>query len=184
MIEDKHNKETKGKSSVKLSHATLGCYIKGGKTLWESAGEKEWLKKEEVEQLILVLLELAEWGQPCNYNQLCQYANKILKAHLGASFPKEGVGKQWPKCFVEKHSDCLHRYKARGLDDVWSHAVNATAHKAWCDLVEEVQLWGDDGLPIAPECTFGMDEVGFQPNGSEGCQYVIGAHGKKIQYQQ
>ena len=29
-----------------------------------------------------------------------------------------------------------------------------------------------------------MDEVGFQPNGNEGCEYVIRAPGKKLQYQQ
>ncbi|KAF9033386.1 hypothetical protein BJ165DRAFT_1604721 [Panaeolus papilionaceus] len=69
---------------------------------------------------------------------------------------------------------------SRALDDVHAQAVNASANDAWFDLVEEVQLHGDDGKPIAPECTWGMDETGFQPNGSEGYEYVIGGTGQKL----
>ena len=45
-------------------------------------------------------------------------------------------------------------------------------------------MHGDAGRPIAPECTFAMDKVGFQPNGDEGFERVIGPAGKKIQYKQ
>ncbi|TFK19839.1 hypothetical protein FA15DRAFT_554626, partial [Coprinopsis marcescibilis] len=34
------------------------------------------------------------------------------------------------------------------------------------------------------ECTWAMDELGFQPNGDEGMEYVVGKAGKQIQYQQ
>ena len=94
------------------------------------------------------------------------------------------MGKEWPYRFLEKHSDRLHRYKARGLDDVRSRAVNENSNTMWFNIVEEIQLRGDDGNPIAPECTYGMDESGFQPNGNEGYEVVIGAAGKKLQYQQ
>ena len=47
-----------------------------------------------------------------------------------------------------------------------------------------MQLYGDDGKPVAPECTATMDEGGFQANGNEGFERVIGATGKKLQYQQ
>ncbi|KAJ3518540.1 hypothetical protein NMY22_g13623 [Coprinellus aureogranulatus] len=177
-------KETKGKVKMTLSHTTLGRRINGGKTIREFNAEKEWLSFDEKEQLIAVLLELADWGHPCNYTRIRELVNEILRARLGDKFPKTGVGKEWPYRFVERESDRLHRYKARGLDDVRSQAVNETAHNAWCDLVEEIQLRGDDGEPIAPECTFAMDEAGFQPNGSEGYEYVIGPTGKKLQYQQ
>lgn len=62
--------------------------------------------------------------------------------------------------------------------------MNETANGSWYDIVEDVQLRGDDGKPIARECTYVMDEAGFQPNGNEGFEIVIGAVGKKLQYQQ
>ena len=39
-------------------------------------------------------------------------------------------------------------------------------------------------LTAVDECTFTMDEGGFQANGDEGFEHVIGAKGKKGQYQQ
>lgn len=184
VIEDEYRKENSNKRPIKLSHTTLGRRVNGGKSIRETNAEKQWLTPEENEQLVAVILELAEWGHPCNYTRIRELADEILRARLGADFPKSGVGKEWPYRFLERESDRLHRYKARALDDVRSRAVNKTAHEAWCDLVEEVQLRGDDGKPIAPECTWAMDEVGFQPNGKEGYEYVVGATGKKLQYQQ
>ncbi|KAF6757854.1 hypothetical protein DFP72DRAFT_808466 [Ephemerocybe angulata] len=184
VIEAEYSQETNNKRNIKLSHATLGRHLNGGKTIRESNAEKEWLSADETQRLIAVALELADWGQPCNYIRLRELANEIIRAHHGDKFPKSGVGKEWAYRFVERHSAQLHRYKARALDDVRARAVNKPAHDAWCDLVEEVQLRGDDGGPIAPECTWGMDEVGFQPNGNEGYEYVIGGPGKKLQYQQ
>ncbi|KAJ3526256.1 hypothetical protein NMY22_g10234 [Coprinellus aureogranulatus] len=177
-------RETKNKYHVHLNHGTLSSLVKGGMNIRQFNSEKQWLTPEETEQLIAVLLELADWGQPCSYSRLRELANEILRARLGSKFPKGGVGTEWPYRFVERHSDRLHRYKAKGLDDVRARAVNETANEHWFDLVEEVQLRGDDGEPVAPECTFAMDEAGFQPNGTEGFEVVIGARGQKLQYQQ
>ena len=75
-------------------------------------------------------------------------------------------------------------YTAKSLDTAQGQAVNEHTNRLWFDVVEEVQLWGDDGKPIAPECTWAMDENSFQANGGEGFECVIGAKGKKVQYQQ
>ncbi|TFK22796.1 hypothetical protein FA15DRAFT_595383, partial [Coprinopsis marcescibilis] len=185
LVEAQFSKETKNKhGKLHLSHATLGWLVNSGKTIRQSNSERQWLLPEENEQLVAVLLELVEWGHPCNYDRLCKLVNEMLQARLGAAFPKSGIGKEWLYHFMERNSDRLHQYKARGLDDVCLQAVNETAHEAWCDLVEEVQLCGDDGNPITPECMFAMDEAGFQPNGGEGYEYIIGGVGKKLQYQE
>ena len=46
-----------------------------------------------------------------------------------------------------------------------------------------MQLQGDDDKVIACKCTFALDEAGSQANGDEGFKQVIGAKGKKVQYQ-
>ncbi|TFK17866.1 hypothetical protein FA15DRAFT_567913, partial [Coprinopsis marcescibilis] len=53
-----------------------------------------------------------------SYARLRELANEICSARLGKHFPKTGVGKEWPYRLVEKHSERLHRFKARSLDDV------------------------------------------------------------------
>ncbi|KAF8805870.1 hypothetical protein BYT27DRAFT_7212612 [Phlegmacium glaucopus] len=129
----------------------------------EFNAEKSWLLQEEVEEVIVYTIELAAQGP---------------------KFPESGVGKQWTYQFVEKHSDRLHVYTTCPLDTLRGWAVNEATNVHWLDLVEDIQLQGDDGQLIAPECTWAMDEAGFQANGGEGWGKVIGAKGKKIQYQQ
>ena len=121
---------------------------------------------------------------PFSYRCLKEHANKICHARLSTKFPENGVGVQWPHRFIEKHSDKLHMYTAKSLDTARDQAVNEHMNGLWFDMIEEVQLRGDDGEPIAPECTWAMDESGFQANGGEGFEHVIGAKGKKVQYQQ
>ena len=75
-------------------------------------------------------------------------------------------------------------YMAHPLDNVQGQAVNPETNKGWYDIVEDIQLRGDDGKAVAPECTWAMDESGFQGNGGEGWARIIGGKGKKVQYQQ
>jgi hypothetical protein len=75
-------------------------------------------------------------------------------------------------------------YQGQTLDTQCGQAGNEAVNKQYYDLVEKVQLHGDNGGLIAPDCTWAMDESGFQANGNEGCQLVIGKISKKIQYQQ
>lgn len=63
-------------------------------------------------------------------------------------------------------------------------AVNLETNKEWYDIVEDIQLHGDNRKAVAPECTWAMDESGFQGNGEEGWARIIGGKGKKVQYQQ
>jgi hypothetical protein len=107
-----------------------------------------------------------------------------VRARLGSKFPETSVGSQWTYCFLEKHSDKLHMYVACPLDATHGQAVNKHANEMYFDIVEKIQLQGDKGEPVAPECTFALNEVGFQANGNEGFEQVIGAKGKKVQYQQ
>ena len=94
------------------------------------------------------------------------------------------MGQQWTHRFSSKHSDQLQTCAACPLDTACSQAVNEHANTKYYDIIEHVQLHGDSGEPDAPECTSALNEGGFQANGDEGYKQVIGAKGKKLQYQQ
>ncbi|KIL56474.1 hypothetical protein M378DRAFT_1034675 [Amanita muscaria Koide BX008] len=169
---------------ITLNHNTLRNLVNGGRMRSEVNAEKSWLQKEEVKEVIDYTIEMAEWGHPFSHRRLKEHVDAIVRARLSPKFPETGVGKQWTYRFLEKHSDKLHMYVAHPLDAARGQAVNEYANGMYFDIVEKVQLRGDDGNPIAPECTFALDEAGFQANGDEGFEQVIGAKGKKVQYQQ
>jgi hypothetical protein len=146
--------------------------------------EKSWLLHEEAEQVVTYIIKVASWGYGLSHRYVKEHVDLICQAWLGKKFPMMGVGKQWTHHFVERHSDHLHVYTSSPIDTARGQAVNKHTNTQWYDIVEEMQLCGDDGEPIDPECTWAMDESGFQVNGSKGWERVIGAKGKKIQYQQ
>jgi hypothetical protein len=150
----------------------------------EINAEKSWLQKEEAKEVIDFVIEMGEWGHPFSHLRLKEHVDAIVRARLGSKFPETGVGRQWTYRFLEKHSNKLHMYTARALDTARGQAVNEHANTKYFDMVEDLQLRGDEGKPVADECTFTMDEGGFQANGDEGFERVIGAKGKKVQYQQ
>jgi hypothetical protein len=129
-------------------------------------------------------VETGSMGFGLDHRRLKEHVDEICRARHGLKFPPTGVGKQWTHRFMEKHSDRLHAYKARPLENIRGQAANPETHAMWLDVTEDLQLRGDEGKPIAPECTWAMDEVGFQANGDEGYTKIIGATGKKVQYQQ
>jgi hypothetical protein len=172
------------KKAVSLNHNTLRNLVNGGMIRSKFNEQKCWLLQEEADEVINYTIELANQGYGLDHQRLKEHVDEICRACLGSKFPITGVGKQWTYRFVEKHSDRLHVYTARPLDTLRGQAVNETTTAKWFNLVEELQLRGDDGEPIAPECTWAMDESGFQANGGEGWGKVIGAKGKKVQYQQ
>lgn len=183
VVSDAHYKATK--TRVDLNHNTLSNLMKGGCTKTQAAFEdRSWITHEETEEVIKFATEVAEWGFPLSHRRLKEHVDHILRARLGSKFPKNGVGLNWTYRFLEKHSKRLHVYTATSLDTQRGQAVNEEANRVYFDMVEEVQLRGDDGKPIVPECTFAMDEVGFQLSGDEGFEKVIGATGKKLQYKQ
>jgi len=143
-----------------------------------------WLSKEETEEVISYVIECAEQGFGLDHHRLKEHVDEICRARYGSKFPEKGVGINWTNRFVERFCNRLHMYTARSLHDVRGKAANPENNKKWYDLVEEIQLHGDNGKAIAPECTSAMDEVGFQANGDEGHIKVIGKKGKKVQYQQ
>jgi hypothetical protein len=181
LIEKEFFKETK--KTVTLNHNTLRNLANGGTIRSEFNAEKSWVTKEEAEEVINYTVELASQGWGLDHRRLKEHVDEICRARLGSKFPETGVGKQWTYRFVEKHSDRLHVYTARPLDTLRGQAVNETTVTKWHDVVEDVQLRGDDGKPVAPECTWAADESGFQANGGEGYAKVIGGKGKKVQYQ-
>ena len=67
---------------------------------------------------------------------------------------------------------------------MWDKAANPEMNIKWFDFVENIQLWGDDGNPMAPESTFAFDESGLQANRDEGHTKIIGRKGKKVAYKQ
>jgi hypothetical protein len=172
------------KRVVSLNHNTLRNLANGGMILSQFNAEKSWLVKEEAEEVINYAIELASVGWGLDHRRLKEHVDEICRARLGSRFPASGVGQRWTHRFVLKHSDRLHVYTARALDTKRGKAVNETTVAKWHDIVEEVQLRGDDGKPVSDECTWAADESGFQANGGEGWGKVIGATGKEVQYQQ
>lgn len=169
---------------IALNHNTLRNLANGGRMRSQTNAEKGWLTKEEVDQVIQYTVEIAEWGHPFSHRRLKEHVDAILHARLGTKFPETGVGSQWTHRFIEKYSERLHVYTSRPLDTARGQAVNEHANKLYFDMVEDIQLRGDSGNPVADECTYAMDEIGFSPNGDEGHERVIAAPGKKLQYQQ
>lgn len=171
---------------IKLNHNTLRNLVNGGQLIMDFNAEKSWLTKAEADEVINYAVEVAEMGYGLDHRRLKEHIDEICRARYGPKFPETGVGRNWTNRFIEKHSDRLHMYKGRALDTQRGRAGNEVMHQRYFDLVEEVQLQGDGGQPIAPECTWAMDESGFQANGGEGAgnTKVIGRTGKKIQYQQ
>ncbi|KIL55910.1 hypothetical protein M378DRAFT_188629 [Amanita muscaria Koide BX008] len=182
-VADEHFLKTKHR--IPLNHNTLLNLVNGGRTKAQANFEdKSWITHEETEEVIRFAVEIANWGIPLSQRRLKEHVDHILRARLGSKFPEGGVGRNWTQQFLEKHSERLHVYSATPLDTARGQAVNETSNEMHFDLVEEVQLRGDNGKPIAPECTYAMDKIGFQPNGDEGFEKVIGATGKKLQYKQ
>ncbi|PPQ75808.1 hypothetical protein CVT26_001458 [Gymnopilus dilepis] len=169
---------------ITLNHNTLRNLANGGRTKAEANAMKSWLSEEEAEEVIKFAVETGNMGFGLDHRRLKEHVDEICQARYGSKFPPSGVGKRWTHRFVEKHSDRLHLYTARPLDSLRGQAANPEMNEQWYDIVEDVQLRGDEGKPMAPECTWAMDEAGFQSNGDEGCTKIIGAAGKKVQYQQ
>lgn len=152
----------------------------------DSNAERSWLLEVEVDEVIKYSIEVSEMGFGLDHWRLKEHVDEIARVQHGKKFPRRGIGKNWTQQFIEKNSDRIQMYKGRPLDTQQGQAANEIMHEQYSDLVEEVQLHGDDGLPVTPECTWAMDESGFQANGEEGVgwQKIIGKAGKKIQYQQ
>ncbi|CAA7264028.1 unnamed protein product [Cyclocybe aegerita] len=168
---------------LKLNHNTVRNHATGKtrpreETKWDSSH----LSAVEEEEVVNYLIETAAQGFGLSHRRLKEHVIELCRAHYGTSFP--GLGKHWSHRFVERHHERLHVYRTRPLHDVRGKAANPENHKAWCDLVENVQLHGDEGNAIAPENTYALDEAGFQANGDEGEERVIGGVGKNVQYQQ
>ncbi|KAF5348174.1 hypothetical protein D9756_010739 [Leucocoprinus leucothites] len=124
----------------------------------DSNAERRWLSDEEEEVVIHYTQELAKMGFGLDHRCLKEHVDEICRTQYGSKFPEAGVRKNWTYHFVGRYT------------------ANPATHKEYFDLVEEVQLQGDNGGPIAPECTWAMDESGFQANGAEGAggQKIIG----------
>lgn len=167
------------------NHNTLNNLAKG-RTLPKAQvnAERGWLSEEEAETVIAYVIECAEVGFGLDHQRLKEHVDEICRARYGDKFPKEGVGKQWTSRFIEQYHTRLQTYTARPLHDIRGKAANPEMNKLWFDLVEETQLRGDDGKPIAPECTFAFDESGLQAGGDEGHTKIIGGKGKKVAYMQ
>ncbi|KAF5346191.1 hypothetical protein D9756_011122 [Leucocoprinus leucothites] len=171
---------------VHINHNTLCSLVNGEQLKMDSNASRSWLSDAEADEVIKYVVGLAEMGFPLDHRWLKEHVDEIARSRWQSRFPDGGVGKNWTYRFIEKYSDQLHMYKGRALDTQRGQAGNPATHKQYFDLVEEVQLTGDNGAPIAPECTWAMDESGFQANGNEGIggRNVIGPIGKKVQYQQ
>lgn len=180
-IEIDHRKETG--HNVTLNHNTLRTLANGGRKMGDFNATKGWLTKSEEDVVVQYAAELGERGFPLTHRRLKEHVDEICHARLGDKFPIGGVGHNWTQRFLEKHADALSTYRSRSLDSKRGGAVNPTTNKAWMKLLGDTLERGDSGEAIAQECIWAMDETGFQPSGGSR-ETVIGAAGKKNQYQQ
>lgn len=170
--------------SIKLSKSTVFERSMGRESIGEfNANTKRWLTPAEEEAVVAFTIDTAQRGFPLSHKRLKEHVDSICRAKKGESFPATGVGKEWTSRFVERHSDRLHPYWSRPLDNLRARAVNPTTTAAYFDLLEEVLKGSDGEDPISPDCIYGMDETGLQ-QGVGASERVIGASGQKRQYQQ
>lgn len=177
-----HNIET-GRE-VKLDHGTLNRLVKGGRKLSEFNMEKSWVMKGEQEKILEYATSTAERGFPLSHRRLKEHVDEICCVRLGDKFPKDGVGINWTQHFQARNSDRLGMYTPCALDSAQARAVNLTTNAAWFKLLGKTLETGDAGKPIAQECCWGVNESGFQLGLGTTQEKVMGAAGKKSQYQQ
>lgn len=164
---------------VRLCYQTLIRRIKGQPTRADRAEAQSWLREGEVDIIIGFVREMEQRGFPLSHRRLKEHVDEILRARLGAQFPKEGVGRNWTARFVEKYSDRLKTTWSRPLETKRGRAVNPHTHDAYFTLLETTINTYD----IRPDCIYAVDEVGFQ-TGAGQSQRVIGAQKKGPHYQQ
>ncbi len=111
--------------------------------------------------------------------------NKICWACYGpdSEFLAKGVGQNWVKCFVEKHSDEIKAFWSHPLDHSHAHAVNPYTKEEFFKLLEAV-IEGDGGDDIiSPKLIYGTDKTGIQQRIGVK-ERIYGPQGAKIQHQQ
>ena len=165
---------------IKLCYKTVFNLAKGSQSIDSFNNAKCLLTEAEVDTVIDYAVELSARGFPLSHRRLEEHVNEILGSRLGPSF--RGVGKNWSDRFVERHSDRLDTYYSRPLNSSRGQAVNPNTHAAYIDILKTILTTGDNGNPIAPECTHAQDETGFTPSSGEK-ERVIGGKGKSIQHQ-
>ncbi|TFK24791.1 hypothetical protein FA15DRAFT_574790, partial [Coprinopsis marcescibilis] len=62
------------------------------------------------------IIVFSDWGIPLSYNSIKEHVNAICSTCLGKLFPPSGVGGCFVHRLVERNSDQLHVYRAKGLD--------------------------------------------------------------------
>ncbi len=90
-------------------------------------------------------------GFPLSLRRITEHVNEICWAHYGpdSEFPAKGVGQNWAKCFVEKHSDEIKAFWSHPLDHSCARAVNPYTKEEFFKLLEAV-IEGDGGDDIIP----------------------------------
>ena len=172
------------KKTIQISKTTVLAHANGWESIREfNANTKRWLTPVEEEAVVQFTIDTAQRGFPLSHRRLKEHVDAICHAKLGDEFPATGVGKEWTSRFVERHSDRLHPYWSRPLDNSRARAVNPNSTTAYFDLLEKVLKGSDGEDPISPDCIYGMDETGLQ-QGVGVSERVIGPSGQKRQHQQ
>ncbi|VDB92033.1 unnamed protein product [Peniophora sp. CBMAI 1063] len=161
---------------VKLNHATLINRLKGGLSIAEAHTKAKLIKPHVARKIIEHVKELALRGWPINFQRLRDIIDTFLRSTLGDEF--KGVGHNHVYRFVEEHHTELKAYWTRSLESNRGQAVNPATNKAWFDLLIETA----ERLNIAPECTAGTDEAGFNSALIQRAK-AIGVTGRKTLYQ-
>ncbi len=171
---------------ISLDKTTLSRRVRGiTMSLSQSNEDKGWLTTEEWHAVLAYMKTIAYRGFPLSLRRITEHVNEICWAHYrpDSEFPAKGVGQNWAKRFVEKHSDEIKAFWSHPLDHSHACAVNPYTKEEFFKLLEAV-IEGDGGDDIIPpKLIYGTDETGIQ-QGIGVKERVYGPQGAKIQHQQ
>ena len=145
---------------INLDKETLRRQLAGVKSQAQSNTERGCLTPEEENTIVDYAINMVDMGWPLSLQRMKEHAEEVCQGHHSETFP--GLGKNWMKCFAERHQKRLKPYWSCSLDESQARAGNPTMKKAFFNLLEET-IKGEEGdEPVADELIYRADESGIQ----------------------
>jgi hypothetical protein len=146
--------------------------IKGQNNLLANGGQLRHFSDIEEDAILLTLDRYQYIGAPLRLDLLRSVANRMLRDRCLTNTPTDEiptVGRDWPRNFVDRHSDGWKLMRLKYLDVNRKAAHKKEDLRAWFELYDF--LCEDFGIP--PANRWNMDESGFRVGVLEIRQMVI-----------
>ncbi|RDB27179.1 hypothetical protein Hypma_004386 [Hypsizygus marmoreus] len=167
------------KVKIQLDKMTLSRRLQGIHA--HIHADQGWLTTEEEQTILDFTISHARMGWPLSRRRIEEHATLICHGRYGEHF--EGIGKNWAKRFVQRHSDKLKGCWTRPLEASRARAGNPITKKAFFEILEETIKGGEGEDPIPAELIYGADESGFQ-DGIGTKEWAYGPVNEGILHQQ